>query len=111
MDTTRKNLRTFYAIVATQTLSILGSRLSGLAVGFEVYRDTGEATPLLLVMGANASGLAWPDELVRQLATSTIGAARMVTIPGMGHALNPVVIDDLAGAILTHTASVDGRHA
>jgi MFS transporter, DHA3 family, macrolide efflux protein len=49
VNSTRKNLRTFYAIVATQTLSMLGSRLSGLAVGFEVYRDTGEATPLLLV--------------------------------------------------------------
>ena len=49
MDTSRKNLRTFYAIVTTQTLSMPGSRLSGLAVGFEVYRNTGEATPLLLV--------------------------------------------------------------
>ena len=49
MERTRKNLRTFYSIVATQTLSILGSRMSSLAVGFEVFRRTGEATPLLLV--------------------------------------------------------------
>lgn len=49
MDAAQKNLRVFYSIIATQTLSLLGSRLSGLAVGFEVFRRTGEATPLLLV--------------------------------------------------------------
>ncbi|MBK8136259.1 MAG: MFS transporter [Chloroflexi bacterium] len=49
MNATQKNLRTFYAIIGTQTLSIIGSRLSGLAVGFEVFRQTGQATPLLLV--------------------------------------------------------------
>lgn len=46
---TTTNMRTFYSIVATQTLSMLGSRLSGLAVGFEVFRSTGETMPLLLV--------------------------------------------------------------
>lgn len=39
-----------------------GYRLWARAVG------SGEATPLLLVMGANASGVAWPDELVGPLA-------------------------------------------
>ncbi|MBK9125044.1 MAG: MFS transporter [Chloroflexi bacterium] len=42
-------MRTFYLIVATQTFSIIGSRLSGLAVGFYIFAQTGQATPLLLI--------------------------------------------------------------
>src|SRR5262245_52127882 len=41
------------------------------APGVRLWADaTGdrEATPLLLIMGANASGLAWPDALVARLA-------------------------------------------
>ncbi len=44
-----RNMRTFYLIVATQTFSIIGSRLSGLAVGFYIFAQTGQATPLLLI--------------------------------------------------------------
>ena len=39
--------------------------------GVRLWADaTGDrdATPLLLIMGANASGLAWPDALVARLA-------------------------------------------
>lgn len=49
MNEEQRRLRTFYSIVATQTLSIIGSQLSGLAIGFYVFADTGQATPLLLV--------------------------------------------------------------
>jgi pimeloyl-ACP methyl ester carboxylesterase len=38
---------------------------------------------------------------------AAIGGARLVTIPKMGHALHPVVIEPLAREILAHTASVD----
>lgn len=38
---------------------------------------------------------------------ATIGAARLVTIPGMGHALPPQVHGPLAAAIEAHTAAVD----
>src|SRR5689334_12576927 len=31
-------------------------------------QERGSGTPLVLVMGANASGVAWPDELVDRLA-------------------------------------------
>ncbi|HZC16758.1 MAG TPA: MFS transporter [Caulobacteraceae bacterium] len=39
----------FYALLATQTLSMVGSRTSSLAVGIAVFRLTGHATPLALV--------------------------------------------------------------
>ena len=41
-------LRTFYFLVATQTLSIIGSRMTGIAVGIRVFTDTGDTAPLLL---------------------------------------------------------------
>lgn len=44
-----RNLRTFYWIIATQTVSMIGSRLTGLAMGFLIFAQTGEATPLALV--------------------------------------------------------------
>ena len=43
------NLRTFYFIAATQTLSILGSTLAGLAVGIWIYAETGEVIPFAIV--------------------------------------------------------------
>src|SRR5688500_20396837 len=49
MTSTQHHLRTFYTIVATQTMSIIGSQLSGLAIGYYVFAQTGQATPLLLV--------------------------------------------------------------
>ena len=45
----RINLRTFYFIAATQTLSILGSTLAGLAVGIWIYAETGEVIPFAIV--------------------------------------------------------------
>lgn len=44
-----QGLRTFYIIILTQTLSLMGSRISGLALGIYVFQDTGNATPLALV--------------------------------------------------------------
>jgi pimeloyl-ACP methyl ester carboxylesterase len=38
---------------------------------------------------------------------ATIGAASLVTVPGMGHALPAVVLGPLAAAIEAHTAAVD----
>jgi len=42
-------LRTFYTIVLTQTLSLIGSRISGLALGIWLFNETGNATPIALV--------------------------------------------------------------
>ena len=45
----QNKLRTFYTIILTQTFSLIGSRISSLAVGIWVYEQTGNATPLALV--------------------------------------------------------------
>lgn len=44
------NLRTFYVIMLTQVLSLIGSRISGLAISIYVFNETQQATPLALVM-------------------------------------------------------------
>jgi hypothetical protein len=44
----KNNLRTFYLITITQVLSLIGSRMTGVAIGIRVFIDTGNATPLLL---------------------------------------------------------------
>lgn len=41
-------LRTFYVLVATQIFSLIGSRMTGIAVGFKVFDDTGNTAPLLI---------------------------------------------------------------
>ncbi len=45
----RARLRTFYAMILTQTVSLIGSRISGIAVGIAIFNKTGSATPLTLV--------------------------------------------------------------
>jgi MFS transporter, DHA3 family, macrolide efflux protein len=45
----QRKLWTFYIIILTQTFSMIGSRISGLAIGFYIFNQTGEATPLALV--------------------------------------------------------------
>lgn len=45
----RRNLRTFYTLIITQTFSQIGSRMTSLALGIYVFNETGEVTPLALV--------------------------------------------------------------
>lgn len=40
---------TFYTLLITQTLSFIGSRMTGLALSIYIFNQTGEATPLVLV--------------------------------------------------------------
>ncbi|MBZ0288314.1 MAG: MFS transporter [Anaerolineae bacterium] len=42
------NLRTFYTLAFTQVFSLIGSLMSGVAVGIWIVEQTGESTPLLL---------------------------------------------------------------
>src|SRR5580704_12900274 len=42
-------LRIYYALVITETVSLIGSQISGYAVSINVFRATGHATPLALV--------------------------------------------------------------
>jgi MFS family permease len=44
-----QGLTTFYVLLATQAVSMVGTRTSSLAVGIAVFRMTGQATPLALV--------------------------------------------------------------
>jgi MFS family permease len=43
-----KTLKTFYTLLVTQTLSLIGSRMTTIGVGLWVFNKTGQATPLLL---------------------------------------------------------------
>lgn len=43
------NMRTFYTLILSQTFSLIGSRISGLAISMWVFGETGNATPLTLV--------------------------------------------------------------
>ena len=45
----KRNLRTFYTLILTQTFSQIGSRMTALALGIYLYNQTGEVTPLALV--------------------------------------------------------------
>ena len=42
-------LRTFYILIATQALSIIGSSMTGFAIGVWIFTETGNTTPLLYV--------------------------------------------------------------
>ncbi len=44
----RRRVVTFYALLVTQTLSLIGSRMTTVALGIWVYTTTGQTTPLLL---------------------------------------------------------------
>lgn len=74
---------------------------SGLGRGGEL---AGSTVPTLVVE-APADPINPPPHAAHLAAS--IGSSRLVTIPGMGHALHPVVLDPLADAILAHTAEVD----
>lgn len=59
-------LRTFYILVVTQGLSLIGSRMSSIAIGIRVFAETGDAAPLLLtsffnelpaMLGSSAAGV------------------------------------------------------
>jgi len=43
-----KSFKTFYILLITQTLSLIGSQMTTIGVGLWVFNKTGQATPLLL---------------------------------------------------------------
>lgn len=43
-----RNLRTFYILVISQTFSLIGSRMTSIAIGIWLFTNTGNTTPLLL---------------------------------------------------------------
>ena len=48
-------LRTYYVLLVAQTVSLLGSQISALAVSISIFRQTGHATPLALVAFCSAA--------------------------------------------------------
>lgn len=45
----RQKITVFYTLLISQTFSLIGSRMTGLALSIAIFNDTGEATPLVLV--------------------------------------------------------------
>ena len=42
-------LASFYALLLTQTFSLIGSRMTTVAIGIFIFRETGQTAPLLLI--------------------------------------------------------------
>jgi len=61
----KRNMQAFYVLVVTQTLSLIGSRLTSVGMGIWLFQTTGNATPLLLT--------AFFNELPGMLAGSFAG--------------------------------------
>lgn len=43
-----KSINTFYVLIITQIFSLIGSRMTGVAIGIKVFADTGDSSPLLI---------------------------------------------------------------
>jgi MFS family permease len=43
-----KPVKTFYVLIFTQIFSLIGSRMTGVAIGIKIFADTGSAAPLLI---------------------------------------------------------------
>jgi MFS family permease len=87
-------VRTFYLILVTQTLSLVGSQMSGVALGIYVYTTTGKITPLLLVsffnelpgmLGSSFAGVLvdrWDRRRVMLLADAGQAAVTVLLLAG-----------------------------
>jgi MFS family permease len=45
----KQHIRTFYVLIFTQVFSMIGSRISSIAIGIYLFQQTGNATPLAMV--------------------------------------------------------------
>ncbi|MCL4253201.1 MAG: MFS transporter [Anaerolineae bacterium] len=45
----KQNIRTFYTLILTQVFSMIGSRISSIAIGIYLFQQTGNATPLAMI--------------------------------------------------------------
>ncbi len=74
----------FYTLLVTQTLSLIGSRMTAVALGIWIYRQTGLTSPLLLIVffreapGMVAGALAgvWVDRWDRRLTMALSDAGQ-----------------------------------
>lgn len=82
---------TFYALIITQILSLIGSRMTGVALGIKIFADTGDTAPLLIAaffaeipqtLGSSLTGIL-ADRLDRRL---------VMVIGDAGQALGTVLL-------------------
>ncbi len=86
------HLPTFYRLVITQGLSLIGSRMSSIAIGLRVFTETGDAAPLLLtaffnelpaMLGSSAAGVLvdrWDRRSVMILADAGQAAGSLLLL-------------------------------
>jgi DHA3 family macrolide efflux protein-like MFS transporter len=86
-----KTHKIFYTLLATQTLSLLGSRMTSIGVGIWVFTETGKTTPLLLTSFFN--------ELPGMLAGSLAGVVvdrwdrrRVMILADAGQAIGSILL-------------------
>lgn len=77
--------------------------------GLDRARELAGVTVPVLVVEAPEDPVNPPPHA--QHLASVLGGARLVTIPGLGHALPARVLEPLADAVLEHTSAVDGGHS
>jgi MFS transporter, DHA3 family, macrolide efflux protein len=87
----------FYTLVITQTLSMIGSRMTSIGIGIYLYQTTGKAAPLLL--------MAFFNELPGMLASSFAGVLvdrwdrrRVMLLADFGQAIGSLI---LLGSLLS----------
>jgi MFS family permease len=87
-----RNLSTFYIIVVTQTLSLIGSRMTNIGIGIWLFKTTGQTSPLLLaaffaelpgVLGSSLAGVLvdrWERRRVLMLADAGQAAGTVLLL-------------------------------
>jgi hypothetical protein len=68
-----RHLRAFYILIVTQTLSLIGSAMTSVALGIRVFDDTGNTTPLMLASFFSALPLMIAGALPAFLPTAGTG--------------------------------------
>ncbi len=88
-------MRTFFSLLATQTLSLVGSRMTSIGVGIWLFLTTGNTAPLLLmaffnelpgVVGSGPAGVLvdrWPRRAVLILADAGQAAASVLLLASL----------------------------
>jgi MFS family permease len=82
---------TFYILLLTQTISIIGSRMTATAVGIWVFTETGKAAPLLLT----SFFAELPGMLVGSLAGTLVDRwprKRVMILADLGQALGSLIL-------------------
>lgn len=86
-----KSLRTFYILLITQSVSMLGSAMSAFAVAVWVYDRTGEATPLALAATFGALPAIFTTGLAG-IATDRFERRRLIMLSDAGQAFATLLL-------------------